>query len=116
MHRRILFLSCCMGVFVLNVPLQAQNVKVSLHIILVDRNLNQKPVPWFHVRLRREDSRKLEIFDLKTKLDGTCETAVPAGRYELATPQPINLEGRFYSWSMEVSLTGTQENIELTND
>jgi S1-C subfamily serine protease len=73
-------------------------------------------VPWFHVRLRREDSRNPEVFELKTKLDGKCETAVPAGRYELATPQPINLEGRLYKWSMEVSLSGTQESIELTND
>jgi S1-C subfamily serine protease len=105
-----------MWVFVLNIPVQAQAVKVSLQIILVDRDLNQKPVPWFHVRLRREDSQKPDIFELKTKLDGRCETSVPAGRYQLATPQPINLEGRLYKWSMEVSLSGTQESIQLTND
>ena len=105
-----------MWVFVLNMPVQAQAVKVSLKIILVDRDLNQKPVPWFHVRLRREDSRNPEVFELKTKLDGKCETAVPAGRYELATPQPINLEGRLYKWSMEVNLSGAQKSIELTND
>ena len=116
MQRRISFLSCFIWVFVLNVPLKAQTVKVSLQIILVDRNLNQKPVPWFHVRLRREDSQNREVFELKTKLDGTCDAAVPAGRYELATPHPISLEGRFYKWSMEVSLSGAQEHIELTND
>jgi S1-C subfamily serine protease len=105
-----------MWVFVLNIPVRAQAVKVSLQIVLVDRDLNQKPVPWFHVRLRREDSQKPDIFELKTKLDGRCETSVPAGRYQLATPQPINLEGRLYKWSMEVSLSGTQESIQLTND
>ena len=105
-----------MGAFVLNVPVRAQVVNVNLQIILVDRDLNQKPVPWFHVRLRRKDSQIPYVFELKTKLDGKCETAVPAGRYELATPQPINLEGRLYKWSMEVSLSGHQENIELTND
>lgn len=116
MQRIVLFLSCCIWVFILNVPLNAQSVKVSLHIILVDRNLNQKPVPWFHVRLRREDSQNREIFELKTTLYGTCDTVVPAGRYELATPQPINLEGRSYKWWMTISLSGAQEHIELTND
>jgi hypothetical protein len=116
MLRGILFLNCWMWIFVFNMPLQAQGVKVSLRIILVDRDLNQKPVPWFHVRLRREDSQNPEVFELKTKLDGACETAVPPGRYELATPQPIGLEGRLYKWSMEVSLSGAQESIELTND
>jgi len=105
-----------MWVFALNIPAQAQSVKVSLQIILVDRDLNQKPVPWFHVRLRREDSQKPDIFELKTKLDGRCETSVPAGRYQLATPEAINLEGRLYKWSMEVSLSGTQERIQLTNE
>jgi S1-C subfamily serine protease len=105
-----------MWVFVLNMPVQGQAVKVSLKIILVDRDLNQKPVPWFHVRLRREDSQSHEVFELKTKLDGKCETAVPAGRYELATPQPITLEGRLYKWSIGIRLSGAQDSIELTND
>jgi len=116
MHRRVAFLSCWMWISVLNMPVQAQAVKVSLQVILVDRDLNQKPVPWFPVRLRREESQDPEVFELKTKLDGKCETAVPAGRYELATPQAINLEGKLYKWSMEVSLSGAQESIELTND
>ena len=116
MRKRIWFLSCCIWVFVPNVPLKAQTVKLSLQVILVDRNLNHKPVPWFHVRLRREDSQNRELFELKTKLDGTCDTAVPVGRYELATPQSINLEGNAYKWSMEVSLSGAQQHIELTND
>lgn len=105
-----------MWVLVLNVPLRAQAVKLRLQIILVDRNLNQKPVPWLHVRLRRENSQAPEVFELKTKLNGTCETVVPVGKYELETPQPINLEDRLYTWSMGVSLKSAQETIELTND
>src|SRR5215470_11779668 len=117
MCKKPLFLSCCICVLALNVlPLKAQTVKIKLEIILVDQNLNQKPVPWFHVRLRREDSRNPEAFELKTKRDGTCDTAIPAGRYELATPQPINLKGSLYTWSMEVMLSGAQARIELSND
>jgi hypothetical protein len=116
MQRRFVFLSCLVWVFALTMMAQAQTVKVNLHIILVDRELNQKPVPWFHVTLCREDTQNSETFDLKTRLDGTCERAVPAGRYELATPRPIDLQGRRYTWSMEVSFIGGQEIIELTND
>jgi len=116
MHWRVLFLSCWMCVSVLNILAQAQSVKINLQIILVDRDLNRKPVPWFLVKLRPEDSQKPDIVELKTKLDGSCETSVPAGRYQLATPQAINLEGRLYKWSMEVTLSGTQESILLTNE
>jgi S1-C subfamily serine protease len=116
MQRRFVFLNCLVWVFALTMPIQAQTVKVSLHIVLVDRELNQKPVPWFHVTLRREDPQDSEAFDLKTGLDGTCERAVQPGRYELTTPQPIELQGRRYTWSTEVRFSGTQETIELTND
>ena len=116
MHTRVLFLSCWMWVFVLNIPVHAQTVKVNLHIILVDQELNQKPVPWFHVTLRREDTQKSEVFDLITKLDGTCERVVPTGRYQLVTPHAIDLQGRRYTWSMDVAFSRAQEMIELTND
>jgi len=116
MHRRFVFLNCLVWVSALSMPVQAQTVKLNLHIVLVDRELNQKPVPWFHVTLRREDPQDSEAFDLKTRLDGTCEGAVQPGRYELTTPQPIELQGRRYTWSMEVRFSGTQKTIELTND
>jgi S1-C subfamily serine protease len=116
MQTGIVFLGYLVWVFALTIPVQGQTVKISLHIVLVDRELNQKPVPWFHVTLRREDSQNAEVFDLKTGLDGTCETAVPAGRYEVRTPQAIDLEGGRYTWSKEVSFSGAKDTIELTND
>ncbi len=116
MPRRFILLSCLVWMSALTIPAQAQTVRVSLHIVLVDRELNQKPVPWFHVTLHQKDLQDSEAIDLKTRLDGTCETAVQRGRYELTTPQPIELQGRHYTWAMEVSLSGTHETIELTND
>jgi len=96
-RRRILFLSCLVLVLVFTIAGQGQTVTVNLHIVLVDQELNQKPVPWFHVTLRRTD-KGFEVFDLKTRLDGTCRKAVPVGRYDLATPKPIDLQGRRYTW------------------
>jgi len=116
MEKNIVFLRYLLFVLALTIPGQGQIVKLNLHIVLVDRELNQKPVPWFHVTLHSKDTQDAEDLDLKTKLDGTCEGAVQPGRYELTTPQPIELQGRRYKWSMEVSISGTQEMIELTND
>jgi S1-C subfamily serine protease len=116
MQRRNICLSWLVAVLALSMLVHAQTVKVNLHIILVDQELNQKPVPWFHVTLRREDTQNSELFDLITKLDGTCDRVVPTGRYELVTPHAIDLQGRRYTWSMDVAFSRAQEMIELTND
>ena len=34
----------------------------------------------------------------------------------MTTPQPIEFQGNRYSWSLEVTLSGAQQVIELTND
>jgi len=104
------------GLLALTLCAQAQTVKVNLHIVLVDRDLNQKPVPAFHVALQPMDAPGGEAIDLKTGLDGTCEKLVPAGKYRLATVQPIEFQGKRYSWSMEVTVGGAQQTIELSND
>lgn len=102
-------LACMLGA-------QAQMVKVNLHIVLVDKDLNQKPVPSFRVNLQRTDGSGGEAIELKTALDGTCEKAVPAGKYKLTSAQPIDFQGKRYAWAMEVTLSGMQQTIELSND
>jgi len=95
---------------------QVQMVQVKLHIILVDRDLNQKPVPSFRVMLQRSDLAGQEAIELKTALDGACEKSVPAGKYRITSAQPIEFQGKRYAWNMDVTLSGAQQAIELTND
>lgn len=116
MTRRIKLLTVLVGVFALTPCAQAQVVKVNLHIVLVDRDLNQKPVPSFQVTLQRTDIPGGEAIELKTALDGTCEKSVTAGKYKLATPHPIEFQGKRYSWLLDLNLTGPQQTVELTND
>ncbi len=87
-------------------------VKVRVRVILVDQELNQKPVP-FLVVLLKSGSKAAEV---KTGLDGTAETQLPPGKYTIATPKPAELGGRRFSWSVPVTLAGTQQNVDLTND
>ena len=87
-------------------------VKVHVRVILVDRDLNQKPVPFLLVSLKAG----AKSVDVKTGLDGTVETQLPPGKYVITTPNPAELGGRSFSWNVPVTLTGAQQNVDLTND
>jgi hypothetical protein len=87
-------------------------VKVRVRVILVDRDLNQKPVPFLLVSLKSG----AKSLDLKTGLDGTVETQLPPGKYLITTPKPAELGGRSFSWNVPLTITGTQQSVDLTND
>jgi hypothetical protein len=67
-------------------------VKVRVRVILVDRELNQKPVPFLQVSLK-SGAKSAEV---KTGLDGTAETRLPPGKYTITTPKPAELGGRHF--------------------
>jgi len=104
------------AVFVCVIGAPAQTVKVNLHIVLVDKDLNQKPVPSFRVNLQSTAVPGGEAIELKTALDGTCEKSISAGKYKLTSAQPIDFQGKRYTWTMEVTISGAEQTIELTND
>ena len=116
MNRSVRVSILIVGLLVLTLFAQSQTVQVTLRIVLVDRDLNQKPVPSFHVTLQRTDVSGAEAIELKTALDGTLQKSLPPGKYKLTTPQPIEFQGKRYSWALDVTLSGAQQVIELTND
>ena len=91
---------------------QPNLVKVRVRVILVDQELTQKPVPFFMVSLKSGT----KAVEMKTSLDGTAEAQLPPGRCGVSSPKPAELGGRRFSWNILVSLSGTQQNIDLTND
>src|SRR5215469_6915598 len=91
---------------------QPHLVKVRVRVILVDRELNQKPVPFLLVSLT-SGAKSTEV---KTGLDGSAETNLPPGKYTIATPKPTELDDQRFSWSVAVTLTGAEQNVDLTND
>src|SRR5882672_6731419 len=106
--RLIVLLSVC----ALAVQANPDLVKVKVRVILVDRDLNQKPVPFLLVSLK-SGAKSSEV---KTGLDGTVETQLPPGKYVITTPKPAELGGRSFSWNVSLAITGTQESVDLTND
>jgi hypothetical protein len=80
--------------------------KVRVQVVLVDKDLNQKPVPKLAVTLRPlgAASNGGEI-TIKTGFDGRAEAEVPLGRYQVSTPQPVEFQGKRYSWDLEVAVS-----------
>jgi S1-C subfamily serine protease len=91
---------------------QPNLVRVRVRVILVDQELNQKAVPFFMVSLKC-GAKAVEV---KSGLEGTAEAHLPPGRCTVSTPKPAELGGRRFSWNMQVSLSGAEQNIDLTND
>lgn len=86
-------------------------VKVHVRVVLVDRELNQKPVPFLLLSLSGAKSA-----EVKTGLDGTAEVKLPPGKYIIATPKPTDLGGQRFSWNLALKLSGDDQNVDLTND
>ena len=91
---------------------QPNLVRVRIRVILVDQDLNQKPVPFFVVSLKSA----AKAAELKTGLEGTAEAQLPPGRYTVSSPKPAELGGKRFSWNIQVSLSGGEQSIDLTND
>jgi S1-C subfamily serine protease len=98
------------------ISLQSQTppVHVKIHAVLVDKDLNQKPVPFLAVTFH--DSNDSPESHAKTGLDGTAQIELAPGHYTLFTDKPIELGGKRYFWNFEVDVKGSEHSIDLTND
>ncbi len=94
---------------------QVATVRLKVRVILVDKDLNQKPVPHLDLAVQRTDTPG-EPLTIKTGFDGTAETSLPAGKYKLTTPRPLEFQGESYQWQIEFTLTGPDFSLELSND
>src|SRR2546425_12002855 len=86
---------------------QPNLVSVRVRVILVDQELNQKPVPFFVVSLK-SGARAAEV---KTSLDGTAEAQLPPGRCTVSSPKPAELGGRRFSWNIQIGRASCRERV-----
>jgi len=109
---RIIVLAIALSVLAVALPAQ-ENSQVSIVAILVDEQLNQKPVPRLLLVVRPESEEwKSEVrtgFDGKTKID------LPPGRYNVSSLSSVRLANAEYSWSLTIEVPGTRE-LVLSND
>jgi S1-C subfamily serine protease len=112
------FLIATLALLVASPPTLSQqlSVTVQVHAILVDNDLNQKPVPHLVVRFSNLEERNASPIEVKTGFDGAASTQIKPGKYRLTSPEGVEFQGRRYTWDLEVAISGPNQTIELSND
>ncbi len=95
---------------------QTAPVNVKVRVVLVDKDLNQKPVPFYVIDLRPDGAANAPIA-LKTDLDGKAEKPLAPGHYAISALKPIELGGKLLHLEFrEFKIAGAEQSINLTND
>jgi S1-C subfamily serine protease len=96
-------------------PPQTAPVTVKVRVVIVDKDLNQKSVPFYVLSFRKSASAGAPV-ELKTDLDGKAEKQLSPGRYSISALKPVELDGKRYSWNLEIQIAGVEQHLDLTND
>src|SRR5438128_1151702 len=93
---------------------QTAQVHVKVRAVLVDKDLNQKPVPFLVVKFT--NSKGDQAAEMKTGLDGSAQGELAGGKYTVSTEKAAELGGKKYTWRTQVEIKGSEQEIDLTND
>jgi len=95
---------------------QTESARLKIRAILVDKDLNQKPVPKLAFVLTPFEGPVSDSLTGKTGFDGSAELSAAPGKYHLSTPEPIEFQGKKYSWELDVAVVAPESTVELSND
>lgn len=97
---------------------QAGQAKLIVKAMVIDRDLNARPIPKFVFTLEplSVQGNTVGALSLTTKLDGSAEIDILPGSYRISSAKPLDFEGKRYSWDMKFSLSSTGTALELSND
>ncbi len=93
-----------------------QKPKVKVRVILVDKDLNQKPVPHLTLLFSPESGDTDAPGEVKTDFGGNAEFQASPGKYKLTTPQGVDFAGRHYAWELEIEVRGETLSVDMSND
>src|SRR5450755_1466838 len=101
--RKVLFTA--VSLVILGAPLRSQVEisKLKVRVILVDKDLNQKPVPHLTVVFAADSNGPNDPREVKTDFEGKAEFQATPGKYRLTTPQGVDFQGRHYAWEVEIN-------------
>jgi S1-C subfamily serine protease len=95
---------------------QIEGAKLKVRAVLVDKDLNLKPVPKLVIVLAPFEGPVGATVAGKTGFDGNGELQLAPGKYHLSTPEPIEFQGKKYSWEVDVMVSAPETTVELSND
>jgi S1-C subfamily serine protease len=90
--------------------------KLTVRVILLDKDLNQKPVPHVSIILTSEPPDPASSRQLKTDFTGIAEIQALPGKYRLTTPDGVDFQSRHYEWDTEIDLGDSPCAVDLSND
>jgi len=114
--RKALFAAVSLLFCVAPLRSQAGISKVKVRVILVDNDLNQRPVPHLTVIFASDSNNSDRARETKTDFEGKAELQVLPGKYRMSTPQGVDFQGRHYAWEMEISVSDESVSVDLSND
>lgn len=113
--RRALLMVAVGWVLVCSANLRAaEPATLTVKAVLVDEQLNQKPVPRLEIGIENADVG-MDTVKIRTNFDGIAQTKLMPGRYVLTTEAPAKFGGKAYRWSELVDLK-TDTTLEWSND
>lgn len=115
----VIRLACVLLAAVLGVVANGQEtvkVPVTIKAVLVDRDLNQKPVAKAKFTIISAESNPGNVLDVATNSDGSAQIFLPVGKYRIVSVQPLDFQAKRYSWNVEVTISSPSTAVELSND
>src|SRR5450631_3108353 len=90
--------------------------KVRVRATLVDKELNQKPVPHLTLSFDAESGNPQSHGKVKTDFAGNAEFQASPGKYKLTTPQGVDFAGQHFDWELEIDIRNETLSVDLSND
>jgi S1-C subfamily serine protease len=90
--------------------------KVKVKVILVDKDLSQKPVPHLTVMLSAVPSNPDSSREARTDFGGNAEFQAQPGKYRMTTPQGVDFQGHHSVWETEMIVGEESVTVDLSND
>ena len=89
--------------------LPGETAQVTIRAVLVDKDLNQKAVLRLALDLARAGAgsagpKNAASISARTGFDGIEQLRLAPGADQLSTPDPIEFQGKRYSWAMEFAV------------
>jgi hypothetical protein len=95
---------------------ESDKVPVTIKAVLVDRDLNQKPVAKAKFTIISAESNPGNVLDVTTNFDGSIQISLPSGKYRIVSVQPLDFQAKRYSWNVELAVASPNTTVELSND
>ncbi|MFN6962377.1 MAG: S1C family serine protease [Pyrinomonadaceae bacterium] len=95
----------------------ADTANVSFRVVLIDADLDLKPVPKFALAIRKADPPGGELRSIATSFEGTAAAKLEPGEYVVSSVRPVVFGGRSYGWEVRFTVAaGKDLSVELSSD